>query len=66
MQIWILPNLEIPPSHGFDINCTLLIYLLNKYRPPNVWHDAEAEAPILWPPDAKSQLTEKDPYPETD
>ena len=24
--------------------------------------DAEAEAPILWPPDAKSQLTGKDPY----
>ena len=23
--------------------------------------DAEAEAPILWPPDVKSQLTEKDP-----
>ena len=23
--------------------------------------DAEAEAPILWPPDAKSRLTEKDP-----
>ena len=23
--------------------------------------DAEAEAPILWPPDAKSQLIEKDP-----
>ena len=23
--------------------------------------DPEAEAPILWPPDAKSQLTEKDP-----
>ena len=22
---------------------------------------AEAEAPILWPPDVKSQLTEKDP-----
>ena len=22
--------------------------------------DAEAEAPILWPPDAKSQLTRKD------
>jgi len=31
MQIWILPNLEIPPSHGLDINCMLLIYLLNKY-----------------------------------
>ena len=23
--------------------------------------DAEVEAPILWPPDAKSQLTGKDP-----
>ena len=23
--------------------------------------DAEAEAPILWPPDAKSQFTGKDP-----
>ena len=23
--------------------------------------DAEAEAPILWPPDAKSRLIEKDP-----
>ena len=23
--------------------------------------DAEAEIPILWPPDAKSQLTGKDP-----
>ena len=23
--------------------------------------DAEAEAPILWPPDEKSQLTGKDP-----
>ena len=23
--------------------------------------DAEAEPPILWPPDAKSQLPEKDP-----
>ena len=24
--------------------------------------DAEAEAPILWPPDVKSQLTEKDAF----
>ena len=23
--------------------------------------DGEAEAPVLWPPDAKNQLTEKDP-----
>ena len=23
--------------------------------------EAETEAPVLWPPDVKSQLTEKDP-----
>ena len=28
--------------------------------------DTEAEAPILWPPDAKSQLTGKDPDPGKD
>ena len=28
--------------------------------------DAEAEAPILWPSDAKSQLIEKDPNAGTD
>ena len=28
--------------------------------------DAEAEAPILWPPDVKSQLTGKDPDTEKD
>ena len=28
--------------------------------------DVEAEAPILWPPDAKSQLFRKDPDPEKD
>ena len=28
--------------------------------------EAEAEAPILWPPDGKSQLTGKDPDAEKD
>ena len=28
--------------------------------------DAEAEAPILWPPDANSQLTGQDPDPGKD
>ena len=27
----------------------------------HVWTDAEAEAPIIWPLDAKSQLIGKDP-----
>ena len=28
--------------------------------------DAEAETPVLWPPDMKSQLTEKDSDPRKD
>ena len=28
--------------------------------------DAEAEAPVLWPPDAKSQFIGKDPNAEKD
>ena len=28
--------------------------------------DADAEAPVLWPPDAESRLTGKDPYPGKD
>ena len=40
--------------------------LCSQYRGPGFdpWSGrtgAEAEAPILWPPDAKSQLIEKDP-----
>ena len=29
-------------------------------------NDAEAEAPVLWPPDAKSQLSRKDPVARKD
>ena len=29
-------------------------------------HNAEAEAPILWPPDVNNQLTGKDPDAEKD
>ena len=33
----------------------------NQFRIFTGWTDAEAETPILWPPDAKNQLTGKDP-----
>ena len=29
-------------------------------------NDAKAEAPVLWPPDPKSRLIGKDPYPGKD
>ena len=37
--------------------------ILKEINPPKFIGrtDAETEAPILWPPDAKSQLTGKDP-----
>ena len=30
-------------------------------RPLGFWTEAEAETPILWPPDANSRLIGKDP-----
>ena len=42
---------------------TINIYVLNIRERKYIKHtliDTEAEAPILWPPDAKSQLTGKD------
>ena len=36
--------------------------ILKEINPEYHWRtDAEAEAPILWPPDLKSQLIRKDP-----
>ena len=34
--------------------------VLKEINPEYHWKDAEAEAPILWPPDEKSQLIRKD------
>ena len=52
----VLDSKEIKP-----VNC--------KGNQPSIFigrTDAEAEAPILWPPDVKSQLTGKDPDVEKD
>ena len=35
--------------------------ILKELNPEYHWKDAEAEAPILWAPDEKSQLIRKDP-----
>ena len=37
-----------------------------KENQPWIFIDAEAETPILWPPDAKNWLTGKDPDPKKD
>jgi len=76
VQMWQLDHKEgwVPNNLCFQIVAlekTLESPLDCKIKPVNpkgnqLWifirrTDAEAEAPVLWPPDAKSQLTEKDP-----
>ena len=45
----------------------LLQFTIYGWEPSNPFHcpslktDAEAEAPVLWPPDAKNQIIGKDP-----
>ena len=46
-----LDSKEIKPVNAKGNQCCIFIERT----------DAEAEAPILWPPDAKSQLIGKDP-----
>ena len=46
------------------LNCKEIKPVNPKGNQPSIFierTDAEAEAPILWPPDVKSQLTGKDP-----
>ena len=54
----VLKNLESP------LDCKEIKPVNTKGNQPQIFigsTDAEAEAPILWPPDMKSQLTRKDP-----
>ena len=54
----VLKNLESPSD------CKEIKPVNTKGNQPQIFigsTDAEAEAPILWPPDMKSQLTGKDP-----
>ena len=46
-SLWVLLHLHLPPSS---------LHISDKQT------DAEAEAPMLWLPDAKSQLVGKDPH----
>ena len=46
----------------FSLDCKEIKPVNPKENQPEYhWADAEAEAPILWPPDVKSRLIGKDP-----
>ena len=51
--------MDIKKAEGQRIDAFELRYWRRLLRVP--WTAAEAEAPILWPPDSKSQLIRKDP-----
>ena len=51
---WCWRRLLRAPWTAKRSNQSILKYLIGRI-------DGEAEAPILWPPDAKSQLIGKDP-----
>ena len=67
---WVLPPQELCVLRQVIYFLQSLIFLTCKIR----WYfadnkfgfDAEVEAPILWPPNAKSQLNGKDPDAEKD
>ena len=55
---------DIPEEVPKPLDCNEIKPVKPKGNQPWIFFgrtDAEAEAPILWPPDAKSQLTGKDP-----
>ena len=58
---WTIKKAECQRTDAFELWCwRRLLRVLWTARRSNQSADAEAEAPILWPPDAKSQLIGKD------
>ena len=61
---WCFPALVSKKTLESPVNCKETIPINPKGNQPWIFigrTDSKAEAPVLWPPDAKSQLTEKDP-----
>ena len=59
----ILLNVLVAKTLQNSLNCKEIKPVNLKGHKPRIFiggTEAEAEAPILWPPDAKSQLIEKD------
>ena len=64
MKNWCFWTMVLEKTHESPLNCKEIKPLNPKRNQPWIFTgqtDTEAEAPILWPPDAKSQLTGKAP-----
>ena len=65
-ESWTIKKVEHQRIDAFELWCWRRLSRVNcKGNQPSVLigrTDAEAEAPIFWPPGAKSQLTSKDPH----
>ena len=72
-ESWIIKKAECQRIDSFELWCWIIENPLNymeskpvnsKGNQPRIFTgrtDAEAETPVLWPPNAKNQLTGKDP-----
>ena len=59
---WTIKKAECQRTDAFELWCwRRLLRVLWTARRSNQSADAEAEAPVLWPPDAKNYLIGKDP-----
>ena len=61
-ESWTIKKAECQRIDGFELYCwRRLLRVPWTSRRSNQSTDVYAEAPMLWPPDAKSQLVGKDP-----
>ena len=64
LKNWCFQILVLEKTLESPLDCKVIKPVNSKGNQPWIFvgrTDAEAEAPILWPPDVKSQLIEKDP-----
>ena len=64
LKNWCFQIVVLEKTPESSLDCKLIIPVNPKGNQPWIFNgriDAEAETPILWPPDVKSQLFGKDP-----
>ena len=64
LKSWFFQTMVLEKTLESPLDCKEIKLLNSKGNQPWIFigrTDAEAEAPLLWPPDVKSQLTGKDP-----
>ena len=61
LELWCWRRLSRVPWTARRLNQSILKEISPEYSLEGIFQYSKPEAPILWPPDAKSQLIGKDP-----